>query len=321
MLYQHLGVARKLYRIPKPHFVSVQRTGRITGTCCFCERELDGTIGFYVRYFAFQDGFRLKEIPRQRMAKKSSVIRAEIRELLNGKGLLPEGTKFFFEYAYVDPRNPRSARLCEEFGFVPVRHYTTRLFSRLWPKQHADLSVKALPAADARIRSLLASSYKDYNHVSFENLDKTYYYVEDETGEIVAGLQVNADAWRILALPGRKGRTRLAFFDRMPLLSRLLSKQFRFLAVEGVYCKAGKEKTFEQLLETLLHQHALHTAILVVDTESSLHQLTQRINLGLLDKLSPRVNGNVIVRSCPADETFIRQQKSRPAYISVHDVS
>lgn len=320
MLYRHMGVKQKLYRIAKPHVISVQRNGVLMGACCFCEREVDGVTGFYVRYFAFQDGFRLKVLNVQRQQKKVSAIRSEIQELLAGKGLVSDTDKRFFHYAYVDPRNPRSARLCEEFGFVPVRQYTTQLFSRLWPKKHPHLSIKELPAIDARVRSLLTSFYKDYQHVSFENLQKTWYYMENEAGEIVAGAHVNPDAWQITALPGRNGKALLAFFNRMPLLSRLLSKHFRFLAVEGIYYQEGKEKLIEHLLETLLHHHSLHTAIMVTDTDSSLYRMTQRIKLGLLAKLSPRVYGNVIIYNHP-DDTTITQQKSRPAYISVHDVS
>ena len=320
MLYQHLGVKQKLYHISKPHVVSVQRNGQLIGTCVFCERSVDGVTGFYVRYFAFQDSFRLKVLPHQRTQQKTSVIRTEIIQLLNGEGLLSDRGKTFFHYAYVDPRNPRSARLCEQFGFVPVRKYTTRLFSRIWPKQYDHLSVQELPATDEKIQKLLNSFYKDYSHVSFENLNKTYYYIKQD-GEIVAGVHVNADAWLVLTLPSANGNLLLNLFDKMPLLSRLLSKHFKFLAVEGIYYKAGKEKIFEQLLEILLHRFGLHTAIMVVDTESSLYRLTQRIDLGLLSKISPEVYGDVIVRYQHASEAFINQQKGKPAYISVHDVS
>lgn len=320
MLYQHLGVTQKLYHITKPHFVSILRKDTIVGTCCFCERNFESTTGFYVRYFAFHDGFRLKGIPVQHNQKKGSILRAEINDLLNGKGLL-EKEKPFFHYAYVDPRNPRSGRLCEEFGFIPVRKYTTRLFSRLWPKPHSYLVVKQLPAKNEKIRTLLTSFYHNYSQVSFENLNKTYYYVEDEAGEIIAGVQVNPDAWRVLTLPGPNGKMLLNIFDRMPLISRLLSKRFQFLSVEGIYFKEGKEHIFEHLLEALLHRNSLHTAVMVVDTDSSLCRLTQQINLGLLAKISPEVYGDVIVRYQHADERLIQLHRNQPSYISVHDVS
>jgi hypothetical protein len=88
-----------------------------------------------------------------------------------------------------------------------------------------------------------------------------------------------------------------------------------------MYCKPGKEAVFERLLETLLHQHKMHTAIMVVDTESSLYTLTEKLNLGLLAKISPEVYGNVIVHFEGLSEAFIQHQKSAPSYISVHDLS
>ncbi len=158
MLYQHLGVDHKLYRIDKPHFVSVRRNESIVGTCCFCERDFEGTTGFYVRYFAFSTGFRITKIPVSHSRHKQSRLRSEIIELLNGKKLLEKRDSAFFYYAYVDPRNPRSARLCEEFDFVPVRKYVTKLFSRISPQQH-HLSINELPSSSERIRTLLFSFY------------------------------------------------------------------------------------------------------------------------------------------------------------------
>lgn len=321
MLYQHLGVEQKLYTIAKPHVVTVRRKDSIIATCCFCERNFQNTIGFYVRYFAFAKGFRIKGIPQLKGNDKTSSIREEIKSLLKGQGLLPPEQTRFFHYAYVDPRNPRSANICEEFGFIPIRKYTTKLFSRIFLKNHPALQVKQISSSAERIRALLASFYNKYNHFSVENLNKTYTYVEDEAGEIIAGVQVNPDAWRVLTLPGNYGKTVLAVFDRVPFLSRLLSKNFGFLAVEGMYCKPGKEFVFEKLIETLLHQHQVHTAIMVVDTESSLYTITKQLNLGMLAKISPEVYGHVIARYEGLSEAFIQQQKNTPSYISVHDLS
>ncbi len=113
----------------------------------------------------------------------------------------------------------------------------------------------------------------------------------------------------------------LKLFDRIPFISRLLSSHFRFLAVEGIYYKKGQEKVFEKLMETLLHRYSLNTAVMVVDTCSSLYELMGQIDLGLLARISPEVQGNVIARYQNVNEKFIQQQKNRPSYISVHDLS
>lgn len=321
MLYQHLGVEQKLYSIAKPHFVVIQRKNSLIATCCFCERNFQGTVGFYVRYFAFTKGFRIKGAPQLKGNVKASGIREEISSILKGQGLLlPEQTRFFF-YAYLDPRNPRSANVCEEFGFVPIRKYTTRLFSRIFLRDHPTLDIKQISSSAERIRTLLTSFYSNYNHFNTENLNNIYYYVEDGRGDILAGVQVNPDAWRVLTLPGNYGKTLLEAFDRTPFLSRLLSKNLKFLAVEGMYCKPGESAVFEKLLETLLYKHQVHTAIMVVDTASSLYTLTQQLNLGMLAKISPEVHGHVIANFQGVSEAFVQQQKDTPSYISVHDLS
>ncbi len=321
MLYQHRGVEQKLQDIAKPHFITVQRNDDVMGTCCFCEREFHGITGFYIRYFAFKSNFRIKFIPIVKNKQKVSLIRNEVKALLDGTGLLNNIQTGFFHYAYVDPRNPRSANICEEFGFVPIRKYTTRIFSRIFPRQYPNLKIKETAASSEKIRRLLSNFYRDYNHFNVENLNRTYYYVENDAGEIIAGVQINIDAWQVLTLPGKYGKMFLAIFNNTPLLSRLLSQQFNFLAVEGIYCLTGYEQVFEKLLEKLLFQFKVHTAIMVVDSASSLNNIVSKIDLGWLAKLSPEVYGNIIVRHYQLSDDFIAKEKSRPCYISVHDVS
>jgi hypothetical protein len=321
MLYQHLHAEEKLYNIATPYFLTIERNNEVVGTCCFCERSFQTNTGFYVRYFAFKNDFRISGKPNTKSRLKSSGIRNEVKALLNGNLLLNQKERQFFHYAYVDPRNPRSANLCDEFGFVPVRKYTTRIFSRFFPKQQHQLNVKVATSDSEKVRTLLSNFYSNYNHFTFENLNKNYYYIENTAGEIVVGVQVNPDAWRIETLPGKFGKAILSVFSQTPFLSKLLNKHFRFLAVEGVFYESGSEPLFEKLLEHLLCQFKMHTAIMVVDTQSSLYKLTDKIDLGFLATTSPEVYGNVIVHSHQLAESFMEDQRLKPAYISVHDVS
>ncbi|NBP69536.1 MAG: hypothetical protein EBU52_12405 [Cytophagia bacterium] len=321
MLYQHLKVEEKLYSIATPHFLTIERNNEVVGTCCFCERNFNTITGFYVRYFAFKNDFRISGKPNTKSRLKSSGIRSEVKALLNGDCLLNQKQTQFFHYAYVDPRNPRSANLCDEFGFVPVRKYTTRIFSRFFPKPQYKLDIRETSSSSEKIKTLLGRFYSNYNHFTFENLNKNYYYIENTEGEILAGAQVNPDAWRIETLPGKFGKALLAVFSHTPILSKLLSNHFRFLAVEGIFYAAGCEPLFERLLEHLLYQFKMHTAIMVVDTQSSLYDLTHKMNLGFLSATSPEVYGNVIVHPHQLPEYFMKHQQLKPAYISVHDVS
>ncbi len=321
MLYQHLNVEPKLYNITTPHFITIERNHEVVGTCCFCERSFNSITGFYVRYFAFKNDLRINSKPNTKYRLKSSGIRNEVKSLLNGSYLLNKAQTQFFHYAYVDPRNPRSANLCEEFDFVPVRKYTTRIFSRFFPKQQHQLNIKETTSGSERISTLLSNFYSNYNHFTFENLNKNYYYIENTEGEILAGVQVNPDAWRIETLPGKFGKALLTIFNYTPLLSKILSRHFRFLSMEGIFYAAGYEPLFEKLLEHLLNQFKMHTAIMVVDTKSSLYDLTHKMNLGFLSATSPEVYGNVIVHARQLPESFMKDQQLKPAYISVHDVS
>src|SRR5688572_6025176 len=137
MLYQHLEVNQKINQIKDPYFVNLVRAGQIAGTCCFCSRDTlnngQNIRGFYVRYFSFLNSFRRKSI-KEKAKGGNSGLRREIELLLSGEGLEVRPGEKFFHFAYVDPRNERSALLCEEFGFEPIRQYATIIFNRLNPK-------------------------------------------------------------------------------------------------------------------------------------------------------------------------------------------
>ena len=124
MIYQHMGVDDKIHRLENPYFVNLKRADRIVGTCCFCNRTTINSgqpnQSLYVRYFSFKDLFRRKSVKEKARSNRQG-LREEIHTLLNGRDLgMNEGEKFF-HYAYVDPRNERSAILCSEFGFEKVR--------------------------------------------------------------------------------------------------------------------------------------------------------------------------------------------------------
>jgi hypothetical protein len=137
MLYQHLEVQKKIDHISEPFYVNLVRGNNIMATCCFCSRLSmnagKGINSFYIRYFSFKDKFRTKQVAKKNHIG-NSLLREELTSLLSGKGL-GEGAKGkFFHYAYVDPRNLRSALLCKEFGFETVRQFSTLIFNRLNPK-------------------------------------------------------------------------------------------------------------------------------------------------------------------------------------------
>src|SRR5690606_21099873 len=122
MLYRQMRVRQKVHKIANPYFVNLYRGQKLIGTCCFCRRLTStGETCFYIRYFSFKSSYRSigkLEIPK---IQKEGVLRKEISELLQGSQLEVAGGERFFHYAYVDPKNVRSAYLCQEFGFEKIR--------------------------------------------------------------------------------------------------------------------------------------------------------------------------------------------------------
>jgi len=326
MLYQHLGVNKKIDLIANPYFVNLVKDGKIIGTCCFCKRTTTNNDykiqAFYVRYFSFKDAYRRKTATEKRPGR-TGTVRREIESLLSGNGLEINSSEKFFHYAYVDPRNTRSVLLCKEFGFESIRQYTIIVFNRLVPKYDENFQILETTSKDEKISQLLNEFYKGLNTFSTENLsdERKYYFVKDEHDQVVAGVQANPDRWKIFSLPGITGKLLLNTFTHIPILNRLFNKTYDFLALDGIYYVRGSENILEKLLESLLRKFNVNSAIAVVDPESHLYTTLKSLRLGLVDKLNKEVRGDVICRFSNLSEEEKQQFRSKPAYISGIDVT
>jgi hypothetical protein len=326
MLYQHRGTLQKINKITNPFFVNLVKKTDIIGTCCFCKRAInkgeEQLTAFYIRYFTFKHSFRRKNVTPKK-ALSTSTLRQEVTAILDGHQLDVKPTEKFYHYAYVDPRNVRSATLCTEFGFERVREYATIIFSRLNPQKKI-LSMSEASAEDQlAIIPLLSDFYKNFNMYSAENIfnGRTYYVVKDEHGKILAGTQANPDNWRILSLPGVSGTLILNIFSRLPVLKKLINKDYRFITLEGIYYAPGCENILEILFENLLAKYQVNSAIMVVDAQTSLYNLLRSLNLGPADKLNKEVRGNVICRFVNFTDHEKKDFYNAPAYISGIDVT
>jgi hypothetical protein len=327
MLYQHRHVREKVNRIHNPFFVHLVRNENTVGTCCFCKRSTLNTgqifHAFYIRYFSFNHQYRRRNV-REKKVHGSSLLRNEINALLNGNGLDGSANDKFFHYAYVDPRNVRSAVLCREFGFEDIRQYATVIFSRIDPKPgRAGTVTEILPEEEDTVRVMLTDFYQQYNMFSLENLlgGRKYYVVRGEHNRILAGAQVSLDKWTIQSLPGLTGKFILNVLTKIPLLNRLFNRDYKFITLEGIYYTPGQERSLEILLETLLSAHQVNSCIMVVDADSSLYRTLKSLRLGLINALNKEVRGNVICKFVGFEETEKAEFRSSPAYLSGIDVT
>jgi hypothetical protein len=327
MLYQHLGIKNKIHQIADPYYACLMKNDRVVGTACFCRRPTANTGGgshsYYIRYFSFKEIFRRRSFRARPLPLRQSNLRVEINLVLGGYGLNVPVKEKFFHYAYVDPRNVRSLALCNEFGFETVREYATVVFNRINPKRSPALVTAVPKEEEHHIGELIRAFYKDYTMFSDENLlrGRKYYVLKDHHGKILAGAQVNPERWKILALPGLRGKFILQTFTYLPFLRKLFNKDFKFITLDGIYYAAGFEKTLEILIEGLLAKHGVNSAIMVVDAGSKQYHDLKSLDLGLVNKLSPEVRGNVICRFSNFSSEEKKLFRIRPAYISGIDVT
>jgi hypothetical protein len=325
MLYQHLEIQKKIDHIEDPFYVNLVKGNNIIGSCCFCGRLIMNSgnpiNSFYIRYFSFKDTYRTKQATKKNNSG-NSFLRNELISLLAGAGL-GEGAKGkFFHYAYLDPRNLRSAVVCKEFGFETVRQFSTLIFNRLHPKENKRV-IEISPSEVNEVKEMLSVFYKDYTMFSFENLfnSRKYYVIKDEGGKIVAGVQAEPDHWKIHEMPGFSGKIILTMFSFIPYLNKLINKNYRFLTLEGIYYAPGYESSLSILIENLLAKYKVNSAMIWVDSESSIYQSLQKLSLGIVHKLKKEVKANVICKFINFDKNEIKTFKNKPAYISGIDLT
>lgn len=322
MVYQHTKIQRKVNHIREAYFASIRRNDKVISTICFVCREQNNLNYFYIRFFTFKDIFRrkVKKEYSVKLSKKRGV-KMEFDPLLQGKLFDNYNTERNIIYSYIDPSNLRSMEMAEGFGFNTIRSFSTFLFSRLKPNKKTKVRQIASDEIDA-MKSLLSKEYDNYNFFTFDNLfiDDSYFVLEDN-GDIVAGLQVHKEIWKVLDLPGASGKLMLNVISRIPVLKKLFNRQYRFLAIEGIYSTEGCEDKLEELLESVLFLTGYNTAMLPVDMDSELLVKTSNINFGLLNRLHRPVKISVVAKfNGISDEEIISYYK-QPVYISGYDIS
>ena len=317
MVYQHRRVNDKLAHIRMPWFVNLQRGDKLIGTCCFCEREEINFSNYYIRYFAFLKSFRIDN-NQGRFNLKNGAIKTDVDNILSGDYFNSNSSSSVF-YAYIDPSNNRSKVICDGFGFQTIRDFKSILMSRFYPKTKVNISKPSNKEKEV-IKTLLNIQYKEYNFFNLENLffDDSYYILK-ENDEIVAGIQAVKEKWWIRSLPGVSGKLLLKLASGLPLLRKLIKKDFSFLALEGIYCKPGYEGKIELMIESIMAETNQNLAMIALDTKSGIAKLFESYNLGFISKINPSKVNSIIVKT--KGEPAIEKYKNKVSYISTLDLT
>lgn len=311
--YQHQQTEQNSTRVPDPLFFSLEKDEELIGTCCFSKRSIkkDGrTIDFwYSRYFSI-------DLKKQGSIFGNMILR-NIRAYFENEVQTPS-----FFYAYVDASNVRSHKLLSHIGFEKIRNFETLTFSRLYPKKDKRVA-QLLQEEQYTMLNLLQEAYKEYTCVHFDAqfFERNYFVLKVEN-EIVAGIRANMAHWVIRSLSGLSGKMIIKIIPHIPILSRLFNPtDFRFMAFDGIYCKAGYEKYFFLLMESICASSNVSTGLTWLDTDSPLYfRLKDAGNWGIMDKLKEKIPAYVVAafKHIPKEEQ--EEISTRPVYISAVDI-
>jgi RimJ/RimL family protein N-acetyltransferase len=211
------------------------------------EQSLDS---YYIRYFSAHPDYRGKGI-----TKEMSLLFIDAFAKT-----LPRGALL---YAVLERGNHRSVKIVNKVGFEHRKPVQTFGFSRFFPKGSKRIERITTSTEQAEVQELLKDFYANYAICHFQNIfQKDRYYVIREQGEIIAGIQVHQTVWKVESMPGVSGKILLQVLPRLPIINKMFNpQQFEFITFEGIYYKPGQEAVLYELIEGLLAQEKLKTAI------------------------------------------------------------
>lgn len=309
--YVQTGQEVKAANLHDPLFFHLYRNAQLVGLYCLDRRSLTGldqpVTGYYGRYLAVSD--TAQGLGYGKLMKQSAVAYVDQNT---------SDARIF--YSFIEEKNIRSMAISERMGFESVATLKT-FFYRRWR-----------PAPDDRIQQATADDINDvqllfhqeYQGHAFKTFDRIgyqqQYYVIRAQGQIVAGIQANSVRWqfRQVTLFGflRLGNWFIRAVSRVTLLNRMLNlENYRFAALEGIYLRSGYENLLPVLLDGVLFQLGLHTAMMLVDERDPTVARLKTLATGI-SGFKNDVRTHVMVRAAGVSGDPIGRS---PVYVSSFD--
>jgi hypothetical protein len=318
-------------------FVSLYRKRRITGTVGAIFRVYhQGTLNYpstYIRYLAFQPVYqsdihmRTGRKQEARSDQGESNFKQKVLSFLSRPNYLElpgiSADSRHIMYAYIESMNERSKNIIHQAGYDYIRSFLTVAFSRFSPV--ADSRVVKLDSNERWKMELLLNDY--YKNHSFFSADYSFYgdnyYVLKEAGEIIAGVNAIPSSYKIYNVPGVWGWVMMKVLPRAPYFRRLFHpEKFRYLVLDSIYCKPGKEELLANLFESVCAIQGYNTGLTWVDDRSDLYdKLRTGVRMGSLNRILNAKPGLVYVRFINIPEKEREIFYNAPAYISGFDFS
>ena len=330
--YKLTNIENKLAHMKETYFVLLRMKGHLLGSIGFNKKvtsfgENDYN-SWYIRYFYIHAPFRSKRQKKEKYrdpSKGSNMIREAGLDYMKEPSLLipetydPKAKDLV--YGYVESLNFRSLNMSEQADYVTIRKFNTLIFTRFSLK--ADENVRRLEKNKIEeFRPKLKEFYKDFSLFSDENMfyDGNYFgYFEN--GEIVAGVQVHRESWKVVEIPGNTNRLLLKILPVLPVVRNFFNpKDFRFLALEGFYYLPGKEHLIEKLIESVCKHFKTHFALMWIDVESrQMEDIKKHVDFGTIGKSFEKIEADVRVRFNNFEEEEKQKFFENPCYISAFD--
>jgi hypothetical protein len=222
----------------------------------------------------------------------------------------------------VEKGNIRSYKVVENAGYKPIGLLTVNAFSRLFPKPNEKIERIQTDSEKSEAMNLLRKQYEGHSLVHFNYIFLgDNYFVIREGEEIVAGCQFHVTQWKINQMPGISGTIIMNALPITPLVNKLFNpKKFQFLAIEGIYFKDGHVNTLLQLLEGLLHQQKMHSALFWLAEDCPYRKALLETNkLGLLHSFVKNSGARVMASYKNLSDDDIRLVEEHPQFASSFD--
>ena len=264
---------------------------------------------YYIRYFSAHPDYRGKGVTKQ----MSQLFIEAFTQSLPAGSLL---------YAVLEKGNSRSIKIVEKVGFEYRKPVVTIGFSRFFPKGSSRIQRISSEAEQQEVIGLLEDFYANYSIRHFQNVfQKGRYYVIRSGDQILAGLQVHQTVWKIESMPGLSGKILLGVLPRLPLIKTMFNpKHFEFLTFEAMYHQPGQEAALFELIEGLLAQEKLKTAIFWLAAEAPLTQMImERGKLGLIHQFVKDAGTFMAYNTSRLSPEQQEQLLGYPPYISTFD--
>jgi GNAT superfamily N-acetyltransferase len=288
--YIHTGQEVKIANLKNALFFRLIKGEKTIGYYCLCKRLMfskqGNYSGYYGRYLAVDSAFQGKKYGT--LLKKVAIEYVEKNE--------EKPTAF---YSYIEENNVKSMNISKREDFTSIATLKTTLFTRISPKANQRLEqIKAEEVESFKV--ILQQYFSKYALLNLENINyQNNYFVLRHQGEIVAGLQANPVEWKIVEMEGFSGKILMNVLPHLPVLKKIFNPNaYQFVAVEGVYLKAGYEHELYPLIEGVLNHFSIYSALFQLDSNDLLLKyFNKNGKLGILNSIKKDITTHVMVKT------------------------